>query len=36
VTALNRLADDLLTHLAYEEASIGPTLRTWEHWPATG
>ncbi len=27
VEALNSLADDLTEHLAYEEASIGPTLR---------
>lgn len=34
IEALNGLADHLLTHLAYEEGSIGPTLRTWESWPA--
>jgi hypothetical protein len=27
VDALNKLADDLVEHLAYEELSIGPTLR---------
>lgn len=27
IDALNRLADDLTEHLAYEELSLGPTLR---------
>jgi hemerythrin superfamily protein len=33
VDALNLLAEHLLAHLAYEEESISPTLRTWRHWP---
>ena len=33
VEALNLLAEHLLAHLAYEEESISPTLRTWRHWP---
>ena len=32
VDALNRLADHLLEHLAYEEESISPTLRTMDNW----
>jgi len=31
--ALNELSDHLLEHLAYEEESIGPVLRTWSFWP---
>jgi hemerythrin-like domain-containing protein len=31
VDALNALAEDLLDHLAYEELSIGPTLRRMRH-----
>lgn len=34
LAALNCLGDDLLAHLTYEEESIGPTLRSWGHWPA--
>jgi hypothetical protein len=29
IAALERLAADLLTHLDFEEESLGPTLRTW-------
>ena len=33
VDALNRLGEDLLAHLAYEEEHISDTLRTWQRWP---
>ena len=33
VTALGRLEEDLLAHLAYEEASIATTMRSWQEWP---
>jgi hemerythrin superfamily protein len=33
IDALNLLTDHLLAHLAFEEESISPTLRTWKHWP---
>jgi hemerythrin HHE cation binding domain-containing protein len=33
VAALGQLSADLLAHLAYEEESIGGTLRTWTTWP---
>ena len=33
VTALGRLEEDLLAHLAYEEESIASTMRSWEQWP---
>lgn len=33
VTTLNEMAEHLLAHLSYEEASIGPTLSGWTHWP---
>lgn len=33
VAALGQLSTDLLAHLAYEEESIGGTLRTWTSWP---
>jgi iron-sulfur cluster repair protein YtfE (RIC family) len=33
VTALSRLEEDLLAHLAYEEESIAATMRGWEQWP---
>ncbi|HZS93722.1 MAG TPA: hemerythrin domain-containing protein [Chloroflexota bacterium] len=33
VEALNLLSDHLLAHLAYEEESISPVLRTWRTWP---
>ena len=33
VTALARLEEDLLTHLAFEEESIASTMRAWEQWP---
>jgi iron-sulfur cluster repair protein YtfE (RIC family) len=33
VTALSRLEDDLLAHLAFEEESIASTMRRWEQWP---
>jgi iron-sulfur cluster repair protein YtfE (RIC family) len=32
VDALNALADHLLEHLAFEEESISPTLRTMDNW----
>ena len=31
IDGLNALADDLTEHLAYEELSIGPTLRRVRH-----
>jgi iron-sulfur cluster repair protein YtfE (RIC family) len=31
--ALNDLATDLLAHLQFEEAAIGPTILEWEAWP---
>ena len=34
VDALSRLSEHLLAHLAYEEETILPTMRTWEAWPA--
>jgi iron-sulfur cluster repair protein YtfE (RIC family) len=33
VTALGRLAEDLFTHLEFEEESIATTMRAWEEWP---
>jgi hypothetical protein len=33
VALLDRLSDDLLAHLAYEEEHISDTLRTWQRWP---
>ena len=33
VEALNLLSEHLLEHLAYEEESISPVLRTWRTWP---
>lgn len=33
VTALSRLEEDLLAHLAFEEESIASTMRSWEQWP---
>ncbi len=33
IQALQRLSDDLLAHLAYEEAEISGTLRTLSSWP---
>jgi hemerythrin superfamily protein len=33
VRGLTELSEHLLEHLAYEEESIGPVLRTWESWP---
>jgi hypothetical protein len=33
VGALTELEEHLLAHLALEEASIGPLLSTWNHWP---
>ena len=33
VDALQRLEDDLLAHLAYEEELIASTMRAWEQWP---
>lgn len=32
-SALQKLATDLLAHLAFEEEAIGPTLLEWEEWP---
>jgi iron-sulfur cluster repair protein YtfE (RIC family) len=34
VSALRDLATRLLEHLAYEEANIAATMRSWERWPA--
>jgi hypothetical protein len=31
--ALQRLSEDLLAHLQYEEEQISDTLRTWSRWP---
>lgn len=31
--SLHLLGEHLLAHLAYEEESISPTLRTWSSWP---
>lgn len=36
VDAIDLLGEHLLAHLDYEEESITPTLRTWEHWPMFG
>lgn len=33
VRALLQLEDHLLAHLAFEEASLGPLLSSWHHWP---
>jgi hypothetical protein len=33
VEALTELEEQLLAHLSLEEASIGPMLSTWDHWP---
>jgi hypothetical protein len=33
VDALTELDEHLLTHLAFEEESLGPLLSTWDHWP---
>lgn len=33
VSALVELEEHLLEHLAFEEASLGPLLSSWEHWP---
>lgn len=33
IGALNRLANELLAHLDFEEESLSPTLRSWHHWP---
>jgi hypothetical protein len=33
VAALTELEDHLLSHLAFEEESLGPLLSTWDHWP---
>jgi iron-sulfur cluster repair protein YtfE (RIC family) len=34
--SLNLLAEHLLEHLAFEEESITPTLRSWPGWPMFG
>ena len=34
VSALSRLADDLLAHRAFEEEAVAATMRSWERWPA--
>jgi hemerythrin-like domain-containing protein len=34
VAALTELEEHLLSHLAFEEESLGPLLSTWDHWPA--
>jgi hemerythrin-like domain-containing protein len=33
VAALDDLEEHLLAHLVFEEASLGPLLSTWDHWP---
>jgi iron-sulfur cluster repair protein YtfE (RIC family) len=33
VAALNGLAEHLLTHLAFEEQSLGPAIRGWDQIP---
>jgi hypothetical protein len=33
VSVLNLLSEHLLEHLAFEERSISPTLRSWKTWP---
>lgn len=33
VAALQELEAHLLAHLAFEEASLGPLLSTWQRWP---
>lgn len=33
VSALGDLADLLLTHLAFEEEAVAPTMRAWARWP---
>lgn len=33
VAALSALEERLLAHLAFEEASLGPLLSTWDRWP---
>ena len=33
VAALTELEEHLLGHLAFEEASLGPLLSTWQAWP---
>lgn len=33
VDALTDLETHLLSHLAFEEDSLGPLLSTWDHWP---
>ena len=33
VEVLNRLSAELLEHLAFEEATIGPVLDGWDGWP---
>ena len=33
IAALTELEEHLLDHLAFEEASLGPLLSTWDSWP---
>lgn len=33
VAALTELEEHLLSHLAFEEESLGPLLSTWDRWP---
>lgn len=33
VEALTELEEHLLTHLAFEEESLGPLLSSWDRWP---
>jgi hypothetical protein len=33
VDALTELEEHLLSHLAFEEESLGPLLSSWNHWP---
>jgi hemerythrin HHE cation binding domain-containing protein len=34
VRSLTELSEHLLEHLAYEEESVGPVLRSWTSWPS--
>ena len=33
VAALTELEEHLMSHLAFEEESLGPLLSTWDRWP---
>jgi hypothetical protein len=36
VDLLEELSGDLLEHLAFEEESLAPVLRSWDRWPGFG